>query len=81
MHINSFPAGGDFCRLLITFADILAPDQVRQNVGTDLDPNSLTCWLYSRKNFLKKLIKKKIHRRRKRIHLEDFLSSVTREVK
>ena len=59
MHINSFPAGGDFCRLLITFADILAPDQVRQNVGTDLDPNCLTFWLYSRKNFLKKLIKKK----------------------
>ena len=30
------------CRLLITFANSLDPDQARQNVGPDLDPNFLT---------------------------------------
>ena len=30
------------CRLLITFANSLDPDQARQNVGPDLDPNCLT---------------------------------------
>ena len=40
--INSLPASGSFCHLLITFANSLDPDQARQNVGPDLDPNSLT---------------------------------------
>ena len=40
--INSFHASGDFCLLLITFANSLDPDQDRQNVGPDLDPNCLT---------------------------------------
>ena len=35
-------ASGDFCRLLITFANSLDPDQDRQNVSPDLDPNILT---------------------------------------
>ena len=39
---NSFLAICDFCSLLITFAISLEPDQDRQNVGPDLDPNSLT---------------------------------------
>ena len=39
---NSFIAGGDFCRLQITFANGLDPDQDRHNVGPDLDPNRLT---------------------------------------
>ena len=30
------------CRLLITFANSLEPDQARQNVGPDLDQNCLT---------------------------------------
>ena len=38
----SLPASGDFCHLLITFANSLDPDQARQNVGPDLDPNCLT---------------------------------------
>ena len=42
IHINSFHASGDLCRLLITFANSLDPDQARQNVGPDLDPNCLT---------------------------------------
>ena len=29
--ISSFPASGDFCRLLIAFANSLDPDQARQN--------------------------------------------------
>ena len=48
---NSVLASGDFCRLLITFANSFDPDQDRQNVGPDLDPNCLTLWWYSRKNF------------------------------
>ena len=41
-------ANGDFCRLLITFANSLDPDQDRQNgpilvhVIPDLDPNCTT---------------------------------------
>ena len=31
-----------WCRLLIIFANNLYPDQARQNVGPDLDPNCLT---------------------------------------
>ena len=32
------------CRLLITFANNLDPDQARQNVGHDLDPNCLALY-------------------------------------
>ena len=39
---NSLPTSGNFCNLLITFANNLDPDQARQNVGLDLDPNCLT---------------------------------------
>ena len=39
---NSLPASGNFCNLLITFANSLDPDQTEQNVGPDLDPNCLT---------------------------------------
>ena len=41
---NSLPASGDFCHLLITFANSLGLDQARQNVGPVLDPNYLTPW-------------------------------------
>ena len=40
--INFFLASRNFCCLLITFANRLGPDQDRQNVGPDLDPNRLT---------------------------------------
>ena len=33
---------GDFCRLLIAFANSLDPDQARLNVGPDLGPNCST---------------------------------------
>ena len=39
---NSLSGISDFCHLLITFANSLDPDQTRQNVGPDLDPNCLT---------------------------------------
>ena len=42
LNVNSFSASGDCSRLLITFANSLDSDQVRQNVGPDLDPNCLT---------------------------------------
>ena len=50
----NFPASNDFCCLLITFANSLDPDQARQNIGPDLDPNCLTLWWYSWKIFFKK---------------------------
>ena len=36
---NSFLSSGDFYSLQITFANSLHPDQDRQNIGPDLDPN------------------------------------------
>ena len=39
---NSLSTRDDSCCLLITFANSLDPDQARQNVGPDLDPNCLT---------------------------------------
>ena len=40
--VNSCLASGDFCRLLITFANSLDPDQDRQYVGPDQGPDRLT---------------------------------------
>ena len=40
--LNPFFASGDFCHLLIAFANSLNPDQDRHFVGPDLDPNHLT---------------------------------------
>ena len=42
LRLNSFLASGNFYHLLISFANSLDPDQDRQNVGPDLDPNCLT---------------------------------------
>ena len=39
---NPFPARVNFRCLLITFANNLDPDQARQNVRPDLDPNYFT---------------------------------------
>ena len=55
----------NYQRLLLTFANSLGPDQARQNVGPDLDPNCLTLGWCSGKNFSKQLISKKISRRQK----------------
>ena len=38
----SFLASSKLYHLLITFVNTLDPDQDRQNVGPDLDPNCLT---------------------------------------
>ena len=40
--INSLPASGNFCHLLITFATSLDPDQAQQNIRLDLDRKCLT---------------------------------------
>ena len=40
-RLNFFHASGDFCCLLITLANSLDPDQDRQIVSPDLDPNRL----------------------------------------
>ena len=40
--LNSFLVRGDFCCLLIIFANSLDPDQNQHNVGPDLNPNRLT---------------------------------------
>ena len=39
---NSLSLRGTFFCLLMAFANILDPDQARQNVGPDLDPICLT---------------------------------------
>ena len=44
--LKHLPSSSDLCNLMITFAMILYPDQDRQKVGPDLDPNRLTL-LYS----------------------------------
>ena len=62
MACNSFHAGGDFCRLLITFTNSLDPDQDR-HVGPDLDPNRLALKVFQKRIFCKKLILKKDSRR------------------
>ena len=41
-NLYSILASGAFCRLLITFANSLGPDQDQQNVGPELDLNHLT---------------------------------------
>ena len=52
-------------RLLITFENSLYPDQARQNVGYNLDPNCFDTRMISLKEFFKKVDfdKKKISRR------------------
>ena len=52
-EFNSFLATGDFCRLLITFTNSLVPDQDRQNVVPDLDPNRLTLIVFLKEFFEK----------------------------
>ena len=45
-YMLHFPPCGDFCSLLITFANSLNPDQARQNIRPDLDPDCLILWWY-----------------------------------
>ena len=40
--LTLFSASGEFCRLSMTFANSLNPDQARRNVGPEMDPNCLT---------------------------------------
>ena len=65
LTINSFPASGNFCRLLIIFANSLDPDQARQNVGPDLGPNCLALMVFL-KDVFEKVHFEKIYRRQKK---------------
>ena len=51
----SLPASGDFCCLLITFANSFDTDQAWQNVGPDLDQNCLTPWWYWKKSSIQRV--------------------------
>ena len=53
-QLNSLPAGDIFCRLPITFANSVDPDQARHFVGPDLDPNCLTLMIFLKIIFLEK---------------------------
>ena len=63
-QVNSLSTSGEFCHLLMIFANILDPDQAQKNIGPDLDPICLTC-CYFRKNILKEVVLKNICRQQK----------------
>ena len=65
---NSFLASRDFCRLLITFTNSLNPDQDRQNVGPDLDPNCLTLILFLKETFENIILKERSADSNKSMH-------------
>ena len=58
--LKFFLDSGDFCCLLIAFANSLDPDQDQQNFGPDLDPNYLTLNSIPERIFWKKNILKKV---------------------
>ena len=41
--------------MYFAIANSLDPDQAQQNVGPDLDPDCLTLWKYSRREFFEKV--------------------------
>ena len=57
-YVYSFLASGDFCCLLITFANSLDPDQEQQNDGPDLDPKPETLIVFKKVIFEKVNLKK-----------------------
>ena len=52
---NSLLASGNFCHLLLTFANSLDPDQAPKNVGPDLDPNCMTPWWYWKRSSIQRV--------------------------
>ena len=58
-ELKCLPHSGEFCHLLITFANSLDPDQEPQNVGPGLNPSRFDTWT----NFLKKVNFKKVSAR------------------
>ena len=50
--VSSFLAWGNFCCMLKTFSNSLDPDQDRQNVGPELDPNLFDTLIVFLKEFL-----------------------------
>ena len=64
--LNSFLASGDFCHLLIFFANSLELDQDRQNASPDLYPNCLTPLIVFLKDLLEKSFFNKVSRRKQK---------------
>ena len=79
LEFNSFLASGDFCCLLITFTNSLDPDQDRQNVDHDLDPNCLTLRVFL-KDLLKKVIFKKVSRQQQKHEKLSSMQRVQRQI-
>ena len=65
------------CHLLITFVNSLDPDQARQNVGPDLDPNCLTLII----SFFLRYWLLSIYDRYARVILKEFFEKVNFEKK
>ena len=57
------------CRLLMTFANGLDPDQARQKVGPNLDPNGSTLMVFIKYFLPKMFVLKKVSRRQKHAKL------------
>ena len=55
--LNAFPGSGNFCCLLITFANILDVHQDRRNAGPDVHSNCLTLCERVQKKIIKKITK------------------------
>ena len=66
---NSLLAAGKFCRLLTNFANSLDPEQDRQNVGPDLDPNPFDTLIVVTYYFLEIVILKKVKRRKQSMNI------------
>ena len=62
MLVNSFLASGSFCRLLITFANSLDPDQDGHSVGPDLDPS----WVFLNDFFEEVYFEEKVSRQQQK---------------
>ena len=60
---RSLPANDIFCGLSITNANSLDPDQARQNIGPDLDPNCEFLVIFQTEFFENVKFEKKISRR------------------
>ena len=67
--------------LLIIFANSLDPDQAQQNIGPDLDPNSLTLWWYSWETFLNKVNLKKKKKKKKNSTNDKKACKITQHAK
>ena len=76
-HLADSALSLHYCRLLVMFAKRLDPDQARQIVGADLDPNCLMVFL--KYVFEKKLILKKVKKKANIRNRYNQVSHITRD--